>query len=115
MIVVRCLDPHSPQGCQPRRFIYSAGRDLRLRTRRLRSSTWNTIDTTSLYWFRPPESKTLRPVLDCIALGGLQLWMTWPQGFGLVCLMLADRQGRWAPSLGRLQQGNRTKENNIIS
>jgi hypothetical protein len=44
--------------------------NLRLRTRRLRLSTRNTQNTTSLYWFGPPESKTLRPVVgvDCLGI-----------------------------------------------
>jgi hypothetical protein len=33
-------------------------------------STWNTKNTASLYWFGPPESKTLRPVVgvDCLRI-----------------------------------------------
>jgi hypothetical protein len=53
-------------GCQPRWFICSVWRDLRIRTQRLYKSTQNTKDMTSLYWFGPPESKTLHLVLDCI-------------------------------------------------
>jgi hypothetical protein len=66
----------SPQGGQPEWFICSTGEDLGLRTQRLCKSTWNNGNTTSLYWFGPPESKTLRPVLDCIALDGFRLGMT---------------------------------------
>jgi hypothetical protein len=34
-------------------------------------STRNTENTTSLYWFGPPESNTLRPVVgvDCLRVG----------------------------------------------
>jgi hypothetical protein len=53
------------------------GWNLRLRTRRSHMSTRNTENTTSLYWFGPPESKTLRPVLrfvlleDCVIVQGV--------------------------------------------
>jgi hypothetical protein len=52
-------------------FSCSAGRSLRLRTRRSHMSTRNTENTVSLYWFGPPESNTLRPVvgLDCLRIG----------------------------------------------
>jgi hypothetical protein len=42
-----------------------------LRTRRSHTSTRNTENTASLYWFRPPESNTLRPVVgvDCLRIG----------------------------------------------
>jgi hypothetical protein len=45
--------------------------DRELRTRRLRMSTRNTENTTSLYWFGPLESNTLRPVVgvDCLEIG----------------------------------------------
>jgi hypothetical protein len=44
--------------------------DLRLRTRRLRTSTQNIENMASLYWFGPPESKTLRPIVgvDCLRI-----------------------------------------------
>jgi hypothetical protein len=37
----------------------------------LHTSTRNTENTTSLYWFGPPESNTLRPVVgvDCLRIG----------------------------------------------
>jgi hypothetical protein len=38
-------------------------RFLQVHNNALCTSTWNTEDTASLYLFRPPESKTLRPVL----------------------------------------------------
>jgi hypothetical protein len=63
---VRGLVPSGPQGGQPRWFICSAGRDIELRTRWLCDGTRNTRNTTSVYWFGPPESKTLHPVLNCI-------------------------------------------------
>jgi hypothetical protein len=42
-----------------------------LRTRRSHTSMWNTENTVSLYWFGPPESKTLHPVVgvDCLRIG----------------------------------------------
>jgi hypothetical protein len=45
--------------------------DRELRTRRSHTSTRNTENTTSLYWFGPPESNTLRPVagVDCLRIG----------------------------------------------
>jgi hypothetical protein len=52
-----------PIGSQPRWFSCSTRGNLRLRTRRLPTSTQNTENTTSLYWFGPPESKTLRLVV----------------------------------------------------
>jgi hypothetical protein len=46
------------------------GRSLRLRTRRSHTSTRNTENMTSLSWFGPPESNTLRPVVgvDCLRI-----------------------------------------------
>jgi hypothetical protein len=46
------------------------GGDLGLRIRRLCRSTQNNGDTMSLYWFGPPVSKTLRPVVgvDCLSI-----------------------------------------------
>jgi hypothetical protein len=49
-------------------FICLSGRSLRLRTRRSHTSTQNTENTASLYWFGPPESKTLRLALRFILL-----------------------------------------------
>jgi hypothetical protein len=50
---------------------FSAERSLRLRTRRSYTSTWNTENMASLYWFGPPESNTLRLVVgvDCLGIG----------------------------------------------
>jgi hypothetical protein len=45
------------------------GWNLRLRTRRSHTSTRNTENTASLYWFGPSESKTLRLVLRFVLLG----------------------------------------------
>jgi hypothetical protein len=50
-------------------FSCSVGWNLRLRTRRSHTSTWNTKNTVSLYWFGPPKSKTLRLVLRFVSLG----------------------------------------------
>jgi hypothetical protein len=47
------------------------GENLGLRTQRLCEGTRNSSNTTNLYWLRPPESKTLRPVLDCIDVDDL--------------------------------------------
>jgi hypothetical protein len=87
--------------------VYLFGRgDLELRTRRLCKSTRNNGDTTNLYWFGPPESKTLRPVLGvCIADEGI----VGPRKDGLGHLILADGQGRWTRSPDRLQHGNLSK------
>jgi hypothetical protein len=51
--------------------ICSAGRSLRLRTRRSHTSTRNIENMASLYWFGPLESNTLRPVVgvDCLRIG----------------------------------------------
>jgi hypothetical protein len=51
-------------------FICSAGMILRLITRRSHTSTRNAENTVSLYWFGPPESNTLRPVVgvDCLRI-----------------------------------------------
>jgi hypothetical protein len=59
---------------QPRSFICLAGWNLGLRTRRLCMSTRNTEDTTSLYLFGPPKSKTLCLVVgvDCLRIACLQ-------------------------------------------
>jgi hypothetical protein len=45
--------------------------DRELRTRWSHTSTRNTENTTSLYWFGPPESNNLRPVVDvdCLRIG----------------------------------------------
>jgi hypothetical protein len=60
---VRWWDLDSPRGFQSLWFSCSARWNLRLRTQRLRMSTRNTKKTASLYWFGPPESKTLCPVV----------------------------------------------------
>jgi hypothetical protein len=68
---VRGLVMQSPQGCQPQWFICPSGRNLGLRTRSLWQGTLNKMDTASLYWFGPPESKILCLVLDCIDVDDL--------------------------------------------
>jgi hypothetical protein len=50
-------------------LVIRRGWNLRLRTRMSHMSTRNTENTASLYWFGPPESKTLRPVLRFVLLG----------------------------------------------
>jgi hypothetical protein len=69
-LTIRWWDLDSPRGCQSLWFSCSAGWNLRLRTQRLRTSTRNTENTASLYWFGPPGSKTLRPVVgvDCLRI-----------------------------------------------
>jgi hypothetical protein len=66
-------------------------------------------DKAILYWFGPPDSKTLRPVLDCITsiLAGLHgrgvdgLRVVWRPVLAchredaLARLVLGDRQGQW--------------------
>jgi hypothetical protein len=56
-------------------------------------STRNTKNTVSLYWFEPPESNTLRPVVgvDCLRIA----YVT--RGH-LVRLILASGQGRFPDS-----------------
>jgi hypothetical protein len=45
--------------------------ESKLRTRRSHTSTRNTENTASLYWFGPSKSNTLRPVVsvDCLRIG----------------------------------------------
>jgi hypothetical protein len=56
-------------------------------------STRNTENTTSLYWFGPPESNTLRPVVgvDCLRLDDRTRGC-------LVRLILASGRGRFPDS-----------------
>jgi hypothetical protein len=74
-------------------FSCSARLNLRLRTRRLRTSTRNTEDTTSLYCFGPPESKTLLPVVgvDCLKI-------VWLYKGRLARLILVSGWGRFPDS-----------------
>jgi hypothetical protein len=58
------------------------------RTRRSHTSTRNTENTTSLYWFGPPESKTLCPVVGVDFLG--IAYVTWGR---LARLILASGWG----------------------
>jgi hypothetical protein len=60
------------------------------RTRSSHTSTWNTENTTNLYWFGPPESKTLRPVLRFVLLGVVGLVIGDCTRGRLVCLILAS-------------------------
>jgi hypothetical protein len=79
----------------------SVGWNLRLRTRRSHTSTRNTENTTSLYWFGPPESKTLRSVLRFVLLGDCVI----VQGVASSALYwLADEVGSQTP--GRLRPGD---------
>jgi hypothetical protein len=73
-----------------RKVVYLFGvRRSRLRTRRLCRSTRNNGDTTSLYLFGPPESKTVRPILgvDCLRIADVTRGRP-------TRLILASRQGR---------------------
>jgi hypothetical protein len=58
-------------------------------------------DEAILYWFEPPESKTLRPVLRFVLLRsqvevvcGLHV-LACPREDALARLILGDGQGRW--------------------
>jgi hypothetical protein len=64
-------------------------------------STRNVENGTSLYWFGPPESKTLRPVLRFVLLGDC----VWVQGVASFALYWpADEVGSQTP--GRLRPGD---------
>jgi hypothetical protein len=64
-------------------------------------STWSTENTTSLYWFRPPESKTVHPVLRFVLLGDCMI----VQGVASSALYWpADEVGSQTP--GRLRPGD---------
>jgi hypothetical protein len=52
-------------------------------------------DKAILYWFGPPESKTLRPVLRFALLAWRDYMATCPQEDAVARLILGDRQGRW--------------------
>jgi hypothetical protein len=67
---VRGLDLDSPQGVNPDGLFYLTRWNLWLRTPRFCTSTRNTENTVSLYWLRPPESKTLCLVIgvDCLRI-----------------------------------------------
>jgi hypothetical protein len=58
-------------------------------------STWNTENTASLYWFGPPESNTLRPVVgvDCLRIELIVQWVTSSNLY-----WLADEVGSQTPS-----------------
>jgi hypothetical protein len=72
-----------------------------LRTRGSHTTTRNTENTASLYWFGPPESKTLRPVLWFVLLGDCVL----STRVALITLYwLADEVG--SQTLGRLRPGD---------
>jgi hypothetical protein len=48
-----------------------------------------------LYWFGPPESKTLRPVLKFVLLVWRDYMTTCPREDALAHIILGDEQGRW--------------------
>jgi hypothetical protein len=52
-------------------------------------------DTAILYWFGPPESKTLHPVLQFVLLAWQDYMAICPREDALACLILGDGQGRW--------------------
>jgi hypothetical protein len=52
-------------------------------------------DKAILYWFGPPESKTLHPVLWFVLLLWWNYMTTCPWEDALACLILGDGQGRW--------------------
>jgi hypothetical protein len=71
-------------------------------------STQNTENTTSLYWFRPLESKTLRPVV-----GVDRLTIAWSYKVASPALYwLADEVGSQTP--GRLQPGDLSLDYNTF-
>jgi hypothetical protein len=77
------------------------GWNLRPRTRRSHTSTRNTENTASLYWFGPPESKTLRPVVGVDFLGIAYV----VQGVASSALYwLVDEVGSQTP--GRMRPGD---------
>jgi hypothetical protein len=85
-------------------FSCSTGWSLRLRTRRSHTSTRNTENTASLYWFGPLESKTLHPVLRLVLLRIVD-WLEATQGIASSALYWpADEVGSQAP--GRLRPGD---------
>jgi hypothetical protein len=51
-------------------------------------------DKAILYWFRPPESKTLRSVLRFVLLVWRDYMATYPREDALACLILGGGQGR---------------------
>jgi hypothetical protein len=52
-------------------------------------------DKAILYWFRPPEIKTLRPILQFVLLAWRDYMATCPREDALARLILGDKQGRW--------------------
>jgi hypothetical protein len=58
------------RGVNPCGSVVRAGYNLRLRTQRSHMSARNTENMTSLYWFGPPKSNTLHPVVgvDCLGI-----------------------------------------------
>jgi hypothetical protein len=52
-------------------------------------------DQVILYWFRPLESKTLRPVLRFVLLAWRDYMATCLREDALARLILGDRQSRW--------------------
>jgi hypothetical protein len=51
------------------------GEESKAKNLKLHTSTRNTENTASLYWFRPPESNTLRPVVgvDCLRIALIEV------------------------------------------
>jgi hypothetical protein len=52
-------------------------------------------DKAILYWFGPPESKTLRLVLRFVLLRSQVVCGVHVPGDALARLILGDKQGRW--------------------
>jgi hypothetical protein len=52
-------------------------------------------DMAILYWFGPPESKPLRPVLQFVLLAWRDYMATCPREDSLARLIFGDGQGRW--------------------
>jgi hypothetical protein len=73
----------------------------------VKSRAKNSKDTTNLYWFRHPESKILRPVLNCIDVDDLRRL---DLGFGLARLCwLTDRVGGPRVQVGYNRETNLKK------
>jgi hypothetical protein len=53
------------------------------------------MDKMILYWFGPPESKVLRPVLGVVLLVLRDYMVTCPREDSLGRLVLVGGQGRW--------------------
>jgi hypothetical protein len=84
-------------------YLFGAGRSRAKNW--LCNGTHNKRDTMSLYYFEHSKCKILHPVLGvCIVDEGTD----GPRKDARARLILANTQGQWIQSLGRLQYGNLT-------